>query len=59
MGAVGGFEYGITMKGRAGIHRNKMTREQAEQFVSEWLEDGGPDDIFTIVRRPVGEWEPV
>ncbi len=52
------FEYGIARPGEIDDpHRDSMTAEEAETWLAEWVEMGGNPDTFTIVRRPVGEWE--
>lgn len=40
-------------------HRAGMTEKAAQQWLAEWVEDGGKEGIFSIVRRPVGRWESV
>lgn len=59
-----GYEYGIRYcrpdpdGGGHKLHRDQMTREQAETFMdpTEW--DGAdPTRMFEVVRRPIGEWQ--
>lgn len=54
------YEYGIIYSLFPNdIHRGPFTKEEAETWVQEWLDDGGKADVFSIVRRPTGPWEPV
>lgn len=56
------YEYGIDWKKRSRReetpHRSGMTREEAEAFL---VNDAGDkfdwNDVFVIIRRPIGDWE--
>lgn len=54
------FEYGVRHIRTGDIHRERMTYEEAHEFVY-----GGEDDehdfsrVFEVVRRPAGEWQKV
>lgn len=54
------YEYGIIFKsstlGYEEIHCLD-TQDEAEQWVREWIEDGGRKDAFKIVRRLISDWE--
>lgn len=59
-----GFEYGIMMRGfdDCDLHRGPMSKKDAEEWMSETREmfnrpGAKPDEVWWIVRRPVGEWE--
>lgn len=56
------YEYGILFKsstlGYEDIHRSGYTTlEEAEEWIKEWIEDGGRKDTFKIVRRLISDWE--
>lgn len=62
MGQLMEYEYGIMSHfgGGSSIHRNRLTEEQARKWVREGEEeDGFPKGLFTVVRRPISEWEDV
>lgn len=63
------YEYGIwqhpsenhtkNIKPEGELWLANMTKEDAERWVWEWInEDGGRPDAFSVVRRPIGDWEP-
>lgn len=51
--------YGIRNHRTGEIHRDNLTAEQAHGFMdhAEW-DCIDPTDLFEIVRRPIGDWEP-
>lgn len=52
------YEYGIAMDGAVDDpHRTGMSEAVARKWIAELVEDGGPSDLFTIIRRPIGNWE--
>lgn len=52
------YEYGILQVKRPDEpHRSGMTRTEAEEWLSDWLADGGRKDTFRVIRRAVGPWE--
>lgn len=54
------FEYGISLLRRATTpHRTGMSLKEAVKWMDEWLEDGGREDTFSIIKREVGPWEQV
>ena len=40
-------------------HRGPMSEEDAEQWIREWIADGGRWGLFYIAAREVGPWSPV
>lgn len=55
------YEYGIWLNGTdtSDLHRTGMTKDEAETWLREW-EEMAPDakpHLFSICRRPMGEWE--
>lgn len=55
----GRYEYGIRRRRSGEMHREGMTEAQARRWmVEDW---GGmtPENVFEVVRRPLGEWEAV
>lgn len=54
------YEYGIFWKQiEANPHRDGLTEEEAREWVESWLDDGGAEDTFIIVKRALGPWEVV
>lgn len=55
------YDYGIWCTVLDELHRGPMLKETAEWWIETWLEDGGKDGVFYIVRRPIviTEWEKV
>lgn len=61
------YEYGIIYKSDEDslkskypeIHRFGYTKEEAENWISEWIEMGGKSNTYKIIRRPVCQWEVV
>jgi hypothetical protein len=53
------YEYGIQhrLDKPQETHREGMTREQAVDWVLEFVNDGGSSEAFHVIRRPVGQWE--
>lgn len=52
-------EYGIarhTFNGEE-IHRSNMTKDEAEEWISQWLADQNPSNIYYIVSREVSAWD--
>lgn len=58
------YEYGIAryddaLDADAQVHRTGMTKEVAQAWIEEFVEDTGPHirDVFYVIRRPVSNWE--
>ena len=56
------YEYGIWFHGTetSDLHRSGMSEEEAIEWLREWNEEVAPEarpNIFSICRRPRGEWE--
>lgn len=54
------YEFGIAFVRETGpitAHRTGMTEAEAVRWIDEWIEDGGRHDVFTMIKRPVGDWE--
>jgi hypothetical protein len=52
------YEYGIAFYQQlVDPHRTGFTKEEAEDWVRAWIEDGGRPGAFRVIRRPVGDWE--
>jgi hypothetical protein len=52
------YEYGIQqLKRPEEPHRAGMTRDEAEGWLADWLNDGGKQDVFRVIRRTLGPWE--
>lgn len=41
------------------LHRGPMTLEQAEQWITAWIEMGGKSSVFIIVSRTVSDWSDI
>ena len=39
------------------VHRGPMSEAEADQWIADWLADGGRDGVFYVARREVTEWE--
>jgi hypothetical protein len=54
------FEWGVMqrLEGKE-LHRGPWTEEFARNWLREGVEGGLPEDMFHLVRRPVGKWEKV
>lgn len=57
MGSSPEYDYGIWHNREDYLHRGPMTASEARIWIDDWLDDGGRSGIWSIVRRPVGEWE--
>lgn len=52
------FEYGIALKDdTSDPHRSNMNDDEAQEWMSVWVQETGRAYPFRIIRRPVGEWE--
>jgi hypothetical protein len=56
------YEYGIgcvhySFQTTDAVHRFGLTKEDAIQWLKEWVDDGGNPSTFFIIRRPVTKWE--
>jgi hypothetical protein len=51
------YEYGVMIRNVEGLHRGPWTKDEAETWIAEALEDGFKPGYFYVVRRPVGNWE--
>jgi hypothetical protein len=50
-------QYGIMQRNRDGLHRGPYaSRQEADDWINEWLEEGGRPDVFYPVRREVSDW---
>lgn len=52
-----GYEYGVMMRRRPGLHRGPWTEAEARAWVQECVDDGVAPDAFYLVRRKVTAWE--
>lgn len=34
-----------------------MTEKQATEWITTWIEDGGIDGVFSVIKRPLPDWE--
>lgn len=50
-------EYAIMMHHRGEIHRGPETLEWCQQWINEWIADGGNPDTFYLVKRKVESWK--
>lgn len=52
-------EYGIARQTFDGeeIHRSNMTKDEAEDWIVQWLSDEGASNIYYIVSREVSAWD--
>lgn len=52
-------EYGIARQTFNGeeIHRSNMTKDEAEEWIVQWLSDEGASNIHYIVSREVSAWD--
>lgn len=39
------------------LHRSGLTSEEADEWLTQWKEDGGSDGAYLKVKRPVGQWK--
>lgn len=39
------------------VHRGPMSEAEADQWIADWLADGGRGGVFYVARREVTEWE--
>ena len=54
------FEYGVAFRGNLhDVHRDGMNEEEAREWIADWVDLSGAPDAMTLIRRPVGRWEPV
>lgn len=51
------YEYGIWSNRDNVLHRDGMSEPGADDWVDEWLDNGGKPGVFRVVRRAVGPWE--
>ena len=52
------YEYGIAYRDDlSDPHRAGMTEDEARTWVADFAELGGMPGMFTVIRRPLGEWE--
>jgi hypothetical protein len=52
------YEYGIgtDLENMGPVHRAGMSKEEAEDWLKEWVEIGGNAEKVYIIRREVGQW---
>ncbi len=53
------YEYCIMRKGQPGIHRGPMSEKMCDEWIWEFIDDGGKPGAFYIARRVIGDWEKV
>lgn len=52
------YEYGIWNVRHNEIHRKGFTEKEAHDWLDEWCEMDGNEEVFRLCRRPVvTEWE--
>lgn len=49
-------EWGVMHHRMPGLHRGPMSREEAEEWIAEAVEDGFHPNVFVLVSRTVSEW---
>ena len=57
---MSGYTWGVWCNTDMSLHRDNITEAQAHEWVRSWNEDVAPDakpNIFTVCRRPVGDWQ--
>lgn len=54
-----GVEYGVMHHDLDGLHRGPWTREEAEEWIREAVEDGFKEGVWLLASRQVSEWAPV
>lgn len=53
-------EYGIAHRNdvlEEQVHRTGMTKEEAEQWIAEWEQDGGVKGAFYVIEREISPWK--
>ena len=53
------YVWGVWCNADNSLHRDNMTEQEANDWVREWHEiaPNAKPNIFTVCRRPVGQWE--
>lgn len=52
------FEYGVAFRhDPRDCHRGPMRKDEAEKWIQSWIEDGGKEDLFVMIRRPIAKWK--
>ena len=57
-GGQGEWEYGVLFERvQDGPHRDGMTREEARDWIAEWIDMGGKASAVSLIRRWHEPWE--